>query len=53
MTIEQKQREYHKLASKMLDYIWGCAQNRVAPLKHDANLFSTELEHVRSLEVRR
>ena len=51
MTKEEKAREYYRIASDLIDYVWGCAERRVVPLKHDANLFLNRLERARRAEV--
>lgn len=34
-----KQREYYKILREVLDYLDGCAERRIVPLKHDVNVF--------------
>lgn len=53
MTAEEKRRALYKAARGAIDYIWGCADKGIVPLKHDANLMMAELERIRSAEVSR
>lgn len=46
MRRREKDYLYSKLARRLLAYIEACADHHVAPLKHDASLFSRELTRI-------
>ena len=39
----EKRRAYFRIASDLIDYIDACAERRIVPLKHDANVFRCRL----------
>ena len=37
----EKDYQYSKLANEVIEYIEGCADKNIVPLKHDVNIFRT------------
>ena len=53
MTVDEKAREYRRVAGEILDYAWNCADKGMVPLKHDLNIYLDRLNQVRAARVRR
>ena len=46
MTLEQKAKEYRKIANDLIDYVYLCSDRNIVPLKHDANVFINRFNSV-------
>lgn len=46
MTTASKDYEFRKLALDAIDYIYLCNEKNIAPLRHDANIFTCRFNAV-------
>ena len=44
--MKEKDYLYLGLLNEALEYIETCAEKRIVPLKHDANIFRTRKHHI-------